>query len=184
MIISLSGPQSVGKTTLLTALRQTYKQWHFIDEITRKVKQSGLPINNAAENYNNTQINIIHGHTQNILAGLCYPTTCMDRCIIDGYVYTKYFFQKNKVNETVMYMAQRALDMFTSQYSHIFYIDPIGTSLVDDGVRSIDKDFQTDILSLFEETIPTIKNTQVTRISGPTKHRIKQIQNTLYGKLN
>ena len=47
MKIGISGAQSVGKTTLLNALRseKKFKHYTICDEVTRRVKSYGLPIN-------------------------------------------------------------------------------------------------------------------------------------------
>ena len=47
MRIAISGAQSVGKTTILNALRseKIFKDYHVANEVTRRVQSYGLPIN-------------------------------------------------------------------------------------------------------------------------------------------
>jgi len=65
MRIGITGAQSVGKTTLLNALRseKLFKDYAICDEVTRRVKSYGLPINEGGTD--TTQRLIMNEHIYN-----------------------------------------------------------------------------------------------------------------------
>ena len=89
MIYSFTGAQSTGKTTLLKLCKERHKNFRYVDEVTRKIKSGGNEINNTANNYDQTQLLICEDHLRNIRLEGNY---LLDRCIVDGYVYTRYLF--------------------------------------------------------------------------------------------
>ena len=85
MKIAFTGAQSTGKTTLLQAVKSNEEfryKYEFIDEITRRMVKKGLKINEAGGN--TTQLLIMNEHIKNLL----YQNVIMDRCVLDGVVYT------------------------------------------------------------------------------------------------
>ena len=49
MIISFTGAQSTGKTTLLNLIRDKNYDFNYVDEVTRRIKREyNLPINESA----------------------------------------------------------------------------------------------------------------------------------------
>jgi len=84
MIYSFTGAQSTGKTTLLNKCKDQYKgTWNFVDEVTRKVLRKGYKINLNGDNI--TQLFILNEHLHNHTRS---DNCILDRCILDGYVYT------------------------------------------------------------------------------------------------
>lgn len=191
MLIGFTGSQSSGKTTLLNALRKHFYEdgdlpdWTFVDEVTRKIARQGVPINNEAADYNQTQLMIINDHLANIANYQKDNTnTVLDRCLLDGLVYTEYFYRNNKVSKHVRDYAQRAFENSFKNYDHVFYIEPVDTNLVDDGVRSTDTKFRADIVIIFEQVIKyysdkTNRNI-VIRLSGPVQKRLETLLSVIY----
>ena len=66
MRIGITGAQSVGKTTLLNALRseRMLSQYTVCDEVTREIKEMGFDINEAGSDL--TQILIMQKHIANV----------------------------------------------------------------------------------------------------------------------
>lgn len=150
MLISFSGAQSTGKTTLLDIIQKCpeYSSFTFIDEVTRRLRrEQGIPINDDADDYSLTQRAIIGDHMKNV----CLENAILDRCILDGLVYTQYFFRHGKVSGDVM---QLATDMYYTAmpyYDIIFVTDPKDVPLIDDGERSADVSFRDEIIELFDQ---------------------------------
>jgi deoxyadenosine/deoxycytidine kinase len=68
MIITFCGTQSVGKSTLLSALQkdERYKEWMFEPEITRSLKEKfGLNINESGDSI--TQLFVLNSHLENVV---------------------------------------------------------------------------------------------------------------------
>ena len=136
MIISFSGAQSTGKSTLLDKCKEEFgDKFVYFPEITRQIKsECGVAINEAGDN--TTQILIVSEHIKNMLKA-SKQDSILDRCILDGLVYTMYLhFDQNKVDELVMALAIKVFIDQIDKVDVIFYPDPDDVQLVDDGERS------------------------------------------------
>lgn len=180
MRVSFSGPQSSGKTTLLNELKKRYSNYHFVDEVTRLVKRTyGVHINEAGGT--NTQLYILAEHIKNHL--LPYENMILDRCILDGYVYTKYQVERGKIDESVLNIFKSSFGLLYDKLDYIFYTDPKDVELEDDGERSSNVQFRDDITNIFEE-IMTYKlseahKNKIIKISGSVEERLQLIENYL-----
>ena len=155
MLISFTGAQSSGKTTLLTHWKDhSNTSWNVVPEVTRKLKRQGFAINDDGCNYTNTQTAILVDHLNNIFS---YSNTDMDtildRCIVDGYIYTRYFRMEGKVDEFTDKLFSHMLQRYISKYDCIFYTSPYDVSLINDGERSMSKSFRNKVIKLYEELI-------------------------------
>ena len=154
MLISFTGAQSSGKTTLLNHWNDCTNHWNVVPEVTRKLKRQGFKINDDSSNYIDTQIAILTDHLNNIFS---YSNTDMDtildRCIVDGYIYTRYFRMNGKVDEFTDKVFSYMLNKYISRYDYIFYTSPYDVSLINDGERSISESFRNRIIKLYEELI-------------------------------
>mgnify|MGYP003645321023 CR=1 FL=1 len=161
MLVSMTGAQSSGKTTLLnyfnneTTFKETHRTWNVVPEVTRKLKRNGFKINDDHDNYTDTQIAILVDHLNNIFSYSANQdmSTILDRCIIDGYIYTRYFRMEGKVNEFTDLMFSKMLNRYIKKYDRIFYASPYDVSLIHDGERSTSESFRNKIIKLYEELI-------------------------------
>jgi len=155
-LFTFTGAQSTGKTTLLKKVKTLYPyRFDYVDEVTRKIKRLGVSINNEATNYDLTQSLIINDHLLNYAKVLDNSSEevkdlLLDRCIVDGYIYTKYFYKEGKVSCRVLDFAEQWFKKLTPMYDVIFYTNPGDVKLVDDGERSVDAEFRNEIIDLYE----------------------------------
>jgi len=155
-LFTFTGAQSTGKTTLLKKVKEMYPyRFDYVDEITRRIKRFGVPINNEAKSYNLTQSLIINDHLVNytkVFEGSdeTVRDLLLDRCIVDGYIYTKYFYKQGKVSSKVFNFAEYWFKELTPKYDIILYTNPADVKLIDDGERSIDAKFRNEIIDLYE----------------------------------
>lgn len=172
--LTLTGPHSSGKTTLLEDLKEDGKlaQTTYLPEITRVIKSRGFNINEAGTN--ETQLLVTTTHLQNLFYNTSF---IVDRCLLDGYVYTQWLYDHNKVDEWVLQFAENCLQSYISHYTHLFYI-PKEFNVCDDGVRSADKLFHEEICNLFTATIDKYK-LPVKTITGTREERKEKIYNIL-----
>jgi len=177
MRIGITGAQSVGKTTLLNALRseKTLQDYVICDEVTRRVKGYGLPINEDGND--NTQRLIMNEHIVNVFMNKKMLT---DRTVLDGLVYSTYLYRNAKINQPTLKYVQDVFDKVWSQYDHVFYIEP-EFDIVDDGVRSINVNFRNEIADLFESVIEKNKLT-MTRVRGSVRVRVDTVIGILEGR--
>ena len=175
MRFGFSGAQGTGKTTLLNALKLEENFGHYMicDEVTRRVKSYGLPINENGTDI--TQRLIMQEHIINVFL---YDSMITDRTAIDGLVYTTYLFEEGKVNQETLDFAHRIFDKVVPMYDYIFYIKP-EFKLEDDGIRSPDELFRDRIVDIFNKVIEE-NNVEVFTLSGTVKTRVDQVKNILF----
>lgn len=177
MRIGITGAQSVGKTTLLNALRSEkfFTSYTICDEVTRRVRSYGLPINEDGTGI--TQRLIMNEHIYNVFM---FDKMLTDRTALDGLVYTSYLTKKGRVDASVLKHVRQVFDRVWRKYDHVFYIEP-EFDIVDDGVRSVDKNFRDEIAELFDSVIEKEK-LSMTRVKGSVRNRVDTVIGILEGR--
>ena len=184
MIVSFTGAQSTGKSTLLERCRNDdkFKSYKFEPEVTRWVKKTyGLSINESGDEF--TQMAILNRHMHNYLMYRDRDAV-LDRCILDGIVYTCYQFSKNRVSDEVLEHASYLYRKLIDKIDIVFYTEP-DIPLIDDGERSINVEFRNEIIDIFNEFLGSVEaSTKVVRLKGSVEDRMKVIYNEIenYGK--
>ena len=187
MVITFTGPQCSGKTTLLKQMKQTrdiMDRFFYIDEVTRLVKREfNVDINEEGAN-DITQLLIINKELENLFK---YKEELLwsncegivhDRCLLDGLVYTEYFHERKLVGQQVWSQAMHYWNRFHSRYDIIFYPDPREIKLEDDGERSTDIMFRDAIIDKYENYYLNQFQwkDRIFRLKGTVEERMKQIK--------
>jgi nicotinamide riboside kinase len=181
MIFSFTGPQSSGKTTLLNHLKERNDNFNFVPEVTRLVKRTyNLPINEDGTDL--TQLMIINAHMHNMFKHQD-NNSILDRCIFDGLIYTRWLYINSKVSCFVYDYTRRIFDLLKDKYDIIFYTSPKNVLIEDDGERSIDVRFRTEIAELYEKEFINSARDNVVVLEGTVEERLSIIKSTLE-KLN
>tara|TARA_R110000744_G_scaffold56820_1_gene119760 strand:- start:18456 stop:19217 length:762 start_codon:yes stop_codon:yes gene_type:complete len=189
IIYALSGAQSTGKTTLLNEIikgpdLRCYK------EITREVKnKANLKINESACSKTQDFINASHLSrcVEIVKDSLSGKDVVMDRCALDGSIYSKYLLDQSlkgftnfikynigKIDEMFGEIVTEIdfVERFRKSYKAALLLEPICNSCVDvifytcpddieiedDGTRSINKKFRDGIINEFEDSLDHRKN--------------------------
>jgi GTPase SAR1 family protein len=174
MKIGFCGTMSVGKTTLVNALKKLpeFKGYNFRTERSKYLKDLGIPLN-----------------TDSTLKGQCvflaeraselmFENIITDRTIIDVMAFAVASKTMNHIDKEAFTDFARNL---ISEYDHIFYVSPEGVEMESNGVRETDLEYR----DLIDFTINHLINSNKHRIqnfhsiSGTTKDRIKQIKEAL-----
>lgn len=158
MNITFTGPQCSGKTTLLKTMRHgggVFDKFFYINEVTRKIRdECNIPINEEGAN-DITQLLIINEELKNLYTCGSMGDWCKgvvhDRCLLDGLIYTEYFYDKKLVSQPIYDQALRYWYRFHDKYDIIFYPDPHDLTLEDDGERSINVEFRNAIIEKYED---------------------------------
>lgn len=171
MKIAFTGAQGVGKTTLLDILEKCFKfkePVDFVRNLTRNVAKSGHNINGDGDD--NTQLLIMQAHK----AVIDNPrSVVVDRCALDGLVYTTYLYRTGKVSESVYNDCLELFNEYIKGYDYLFYIKP-EFPITGDEYRSAKEDYQKTIASIFEEII-TAYNVPVIQLTGTVGDRLATV---------
>ena len=177
MIVSFTGAQSTGKTTLLNELKKwkEFEDYVFIDEITRNVSKLGMNINEKGDDA--TQTAIMNAHIENLKKG---DNLILDRCSLDGVVYTHYLYSHGRVSRDTFDYARQIFTETCLKYDKIFYLKP-EFDIVNDGVRSSSVQFRDEIADIFERYITefNLGKWNVVELSGSVEDRLKAIKKVM-----
>jgi len=174
MRIGLCGTMSVGKTTLVNALKELpeFKDYTFRTERSKYLRDMGIPLNTDST---------VKGQSVFLAeraSELMQRKIITDRTILDVMAFAR-------CSDSMNYLeAQQFCDFASNmlhEYDYIFYVSPEGVDIEDNGVRETNSDYRKlidqNISLLIEKNKFRIKN--LVKISGSTKDRIKQIKDTL-----
>ena len=174
MKIGLCGTMSVGKTTLVKALKKLpqFKGYKFATERSKYLNDLGIPLNTDST---------LKGQTVFLAercAELMQENVITDRTIIDVMAFTQNamsipYQDKDKF---VDYAKE-----FIREYDYIFYISPDGLPIEDNGVRETDEHYRDiidfTIISYIKKYAYMMKNIET--IKGTTEERVAQILNVI-----
>jgi GTPase SAR1 family protein len=174
MKIGLCGTMSVGKTTLVNALKELpeFKDYTTRTERSKELMAMGIPLNTDST---------LKGQTVFLAerAGeLMVENIITDRTVIDVMAFTQASKSINYIDKEDFINHAKNL---ISEYDYIFYVSPEGVEIENNGVRETDAEYRDLIDFIIKSTINRynhrIKN--LYRISGSTEERIKLIQQAI-----
>lgn len=173
--IILTGAHGTGKTTVLNMFKNK-TDYPLITEVVRKLnKEDNIQINELGDN--ETQYTIFDKYKE-----LLQGDYISDRGLTDVCAYTMYLATQGKVFMTLAIKQFSEVCAFTKENPdvHYFYF-PIEFDLVDDGVRSVDPQFQQDIDNILKQILKEAGIQYVT-VHGTPEERYKQIINSINNK--
>ena len=174
MKIGLIGTMSVGKTTLVKALKKLpqFKDYKFATERSKYLRDLGIPLNTDST---------LKGQTVFLAercAELMHDNLITDRTIIDVIAFTKSAKSINVLDKDEF---EQYASLFIGEYDYIFYISPEGLPIEDNTVRETDPEYRDlidfNIQHLLQSYSHRFKSMHV--ISGSTEERIEQILNVV-----
>lgn len=171
MKIGFCGTQSVGKTTLVKALKELpeFKDYNFATERSKYLNSLGIPLNHKTT---------IEGQTIFLaerVTELMQEKIITDRTIIDVMAFTKCATHISYIDGDAF---EEYAKRFIYLYDYMFYISPEGIEMEDNGVRETDLDYRKEIDEEIQKLV--LKHRPVYHtIKGSTEERIKQILKTI-----
>lgn len=171
MKIGFTGTMSVGKTTLVNALKNLpqFEGYTFTTERSAYLSSLGIPLN-----YETT----IEGQTIFLaerVSELMNPNLITDRTILDVIAFTN---RAQKVSIMDRDAFAEYACRFIKQYDYIFYISPKGMDIEDNGVRETDTNYRAEIDEEIQKLILKY-NPPYYELKGSTEERIGQIMKVI-----
>jgi len=172
MKIGFCGTMSVGKTTLVNALKDLseFVDFEFATERSKYLRDLGIPLNTDST---------LKGQTI-FLAERCSELLkekiITDRTIIDVMAFTRQAKSISVIDgDDYCEYAKR----FIREYDYLFYVSPDGVEMEDNGIRTTDIQYREkidqEIRMLLHQYVPTYYT-----IKGTTEERIQQIYDVVW----
>lgn len=168
MKIGLAGTVSVGKTTLVKELIKLpqFENYKVFTERSKYLRDLGIPLNTDST---------IKGQfvfAAERAAELMNENMITDRSIWDVCAFTLSSMSidwNQKVSLVNNFM------LLKDEYDIIFYIDPEGTTIEDNGVRETNAEYRDKINSVIKESLSHYPPKRLLTLKGSTEERIQQV---------
>ena len=159
---------SVGKTTLVKALAELdlFKKYKIATERSKYLKDLGIPLN--TDSTVNGQIVFLAERASELL----HKDVITDRIIWDVSAFT--MLAKSIDSGFKSSLVNTAMTL-KDQYDIVFYIDPVGTNMEDNGVRETDLEYRAKINQEILRLLTLHPPKKMIVLSGSTGDRMKTI---------
>ncbi len=175
MKIGFCGTMSVGKTTLVNALKELpeFKDYNFRTERSKYLMEMGIPLNTDST---------VKGQSVFLAeraSELMQENIITDRTIIDVMSFAQ-------CSESINYLDKDKFEGLAAclihEYDYIFYVSPEGVEIEDNGVRETNAEFRKNIDNTIQHFLNKygyrIKN--LTLISGSIEERIERVKLAIF----
>ena len=174
MKIGFCGTVSVGKTTLVNALKELpeFADYNFATERSKYLRDLGIPLN--TDSTLKGQFIFLAERASELFQ----ENIITDRTIIDVMAFTRLaksipYFMADNLNDAVSHLLR--------EYDYIFYVSPEGVGIEDNGVRTIDVKYRNKIDKEILKLLSLHKNkiARYHELSGTTEERIQKIKQVM-----
>jgi len=173
MKIGFCGTMSVGKTTLVNALKDLpeFKDYISRTERSKYLMEMGIPLNTDST-LKGQLVFAAERATE-----LMQENIITDRTIIDVLAFAKL---STSMSEGEKFYLGATIQPLMDEYDILFYVSPKGVEIEDNGVRETDAKYRIAIDKEIRSIIQMHKNKKITTISGTTEERIKQVKQAIF----
>jgi nicotinamide riboside kinase len=174
MKIGFCGTVSVGKTTLVNALKELpeFADYNFATERSKYLRDLGIPLN--TDSTLKGQFVFLAERASELFQ----ENIITDRTIIDVMAFTRLaksipYFMADNLNDAVSHLLR--------EYDYIFYVSPEGVEIEDNGVRTIDPKYRNKIDKEIQRLLLQHKHKipRYHELSGTTEERIQKIKQVM-----
>ena len=173
MKIGFCGTISVGKTTLVNALKELpeFADYHFATERSKYLRDLGIPLN--TDSTLKGQLIFLAERASELL----HKNMITDRTVIDVMAFSH-------LSTTIPFFISADLNKAVSElirdYDYIFYVSPEGVELEDNGVRVVDSEYRIELDQTIKKLLEQHKTiTGYSELSGTTEERIQKIKQVM-----
>ena len=174
MKIGFCGTMSVGKTTLVNALKELpqFEGYHFVTERSEHLRDLGIPLNTDST----LKGQLVFASERAI--ELIQENIITDRTIIDVMAFCS--LSKSMSNAEKEHI-NGVLWHLIGEYDIIFHITDLSIPIEDNGVRETDKNYRLEVHNKIDSIIGMFGGMagKVVRISGTTEERVEQVKTAL-----
>ena len=168
MKIGLCGTMSVGKTTLVNALKELpeFKEYNFRTERSKHLMSLGIPLNTDST----LKGQLVFASER--AAELMQEKIITDRTVIDVMAFCDLSesmedHEKFYLNATLYYLV--------NEYDILFYVSPEGVEIEDNGVRETNAEYREAVDKKIKSIVGMYRANAIT-ITGTVEERIKQVK--------
>jgi GTPase SAR1 family protein len=173
MKIGLCGTVSVGKTTLVNALKEIeqFKDYEFATERSKYLRDQGIALNTDS-----TLKGQIVFAAERALE-LMKENIITDRTIYDVMAFT---FSAESISEFEKREFANLMSRLVGEYDVVIYVSPEGVDIEDNGVRTIDAKYRDSIDTAIKLMLEHWPPNKLIEIKGTTEERIETIKGALF----
>ena len=171
MRIGFCGTMSVGKTTLVNALKELpeFKDYHFRTERSKHLMNLGIPLNTDST----LKGQLVFASER--AAELMQEKIITDRTVIDVMAFAD--LSKSMEDHEKFYL-NATLFYLIDEYDILFYVSPEGVEIEDNGVRETDANYRMAVDREIK-SIVGMHRSNATIIIGTIEDRIEQVKNAV-----
>ena len=168
MKIGFCGTMSVGKTTLVNALKKLpeFKNYTFRTERSKYLMEMGIPLNTDST----LKGQLVFAAERS--SELMQEKIITDRTIIDVMAFANLSESMEKHEK---YFLNATIQPLMNEYDILFYISPKGVEIEDNGVRETDAKYRIAIDKEIKSIIQMHGNNKVITIKGTIEERVTQV---------
>ena len=171
MKIGFCGTMSVGKTTLVNALKDLseFKDYHFRTERSKYLMEMGIPLNTDST----LKGQLVFAAER--ASELMQENIITDRTVVDVMAFAN--LSKSMEAHEKHYLTS-TLHYLIKEYDILFYVSPEGVEIENNGVRETDAKYRMNIDKEIKSIVQMFRGNAIT-IKGTTEERIEQVKNAI-----
>ena len=171
MKIGFCGTMSVGKTTLVNALKELpeFKDYYFRTERSKHLMDLGVPLNTDST----LKGQLVFASERAV--ELMQEKIITDRTVVDVMAFCELSksmeaHEKHYLSATLYYLIK--------EYDILFYVSPEGVEIEDNGIRETNAEYRDAIDKKIKSIVKMFRGNTIT-INGTVEERIKQVKNAV-----